>query len=178
MTDPVDLAGLIERCRRGDELAWRALVERFGRYVYAITRAYGLSDADAEDVFQEVFLRTWRHLGEIRGVEGLRPWIGQVTRRLCVDRRRAQARESPDEDAVLAVDPAADVFAALEQAMDLRDALATLPPDCQAVLDAFFCRDRSYAQISEELDIPSGTIASRISRCLARLRDRVLAPAG
>jgi DNA-directed RNA polymerase specialized sigma24 family protein len=46
-----------------------------------------------------------------------------------------------------------------------------LPEHCQEVLDRFFCRDQSYHEIGAALDIPSGTIASRISRCLARLRE-------
>ena len=53
----------------------------------------------------------------------------------------------------------------------MREALATLPGACQDILDRFFTRDQSYKTISEELDIPSGTIASRIARCLGRLRE-------
>ncbi len=55
---------LVGACRAGNEDAWALLVDRFSRYVYAIaTQAYRLADHDAEDVFQEVFARTYEHLG-------------------------------------------------------------------------------------------------------------------
>ena len=54
----------------------------------------------------------------------------------------------------------------------MREALAELSEECQEVLDRFFCRDESYRTIGNELGIPSGTIASRISRCLGKLRER------
>ena len=54
----------------------------------------------------------------------------------------------------------------------MRAALGSLSDECQEVLDRFFCRDESYRTIGDELGIPSGTIASRISRCLGKLRER------
>jgi len=52
----------------------------------------------------------------------------------------------------------------------VQEALRTLSADCREILDRFFCRDQSYNTIGELLDLPPGTIASRISRCLAKLR--------
>src|SRR5919201_5848992 len=92
-------ADLVARCRRGDQEAWNELVNRFSRYVYAITsRVYRLSPHDAEDVFQEVFARTFERLDELRDDAAVRPWIGTLTRRLCVDRLREGAREEPSEE--------------------------------------------------------------------------------
>ena len=53
----------------------------------------------------------------------------------------------------------------------MHDALTALPEHCQEILDRFFARDESYRAIGEALELPAGTIASRISRCLVRLRD-------
>src|SRR5919201_443357 len=89
----------VEVARDGDEAAWRQLVERFSRYVYAIAaQAFRLSPHDAEDVFQDVFARIYERLDSLRDDEALRPWIGQLTRRLCIDRLRAGAREQPAEE--------------------------------------------------------------------------------
>ena len=66
-----------------------------------------------------------------------------------------------------------DVVDRLEEAFDVRAELAILSEECQEVLDRFFCRDESYRTIGEALDLPPGTIASRISRCLGRLRERL-----
>src|SRR2546423_14432580 len=82
-------AELVAGCRAGDAAAWNELVERFSRYVYAIcVQAFRLSPQDAEDVFQEVFARVFEHLDRLRNDEAIRPWIAQLTRRLCIDRLR------------------------------------------------------------------------------------------
>jgi RNA polymerase sigma factor (sigma-70 family) len=163
-------ANLVARCRTGDEAAWTELVERFSRYVYAIcVQAFRLPEHDAEDVFQEVFARVYEKLETLREDEAFRPWVAQLTRRLCIDRMRSGSREEPAE--AVPETAADDVLGELEQSFDVHDALASLPESCQEILDRFFARDESYRTIGEALELPAGTIASRISRCLVKLRD-------
>jgi RNA polymerase sigma factor (sigma-70 family) len=164
-------AELVARCRLGDHEAWRELVERYSRYVYAITRTFSLREHDAEDVFQDVFARAYEHLRTLREDESFRPWLAQLTRRLAIDKLRAGSREQAAEES----EPEAteERLDELTEALDLREALAELPEHCQEILDRFFARDESYRTIAETLDLPAGTIASRISRCLARLRERL-----
>jgi RNA polymerase sigma factor (sigma-70 family) len=162
-------AQLVARCRGGDDDAWRELVERFSRYVYAIAvQAYRLPSSDAEDVFQEVFARAYENLSKLRDDSAIRPWLAQLTRRLCLDTIRASARTQPEES----VDPHGvdDTIARLDEALVVHEALATLPENCREILDRFFARDESYRHIGEALGLPAGTIASRISRCLLKLR--------
>ena len=164
-------ARLVARCREGDEAAWSELVNRFSRYVYAIIgQGFGLRAENAEDVFQEVFARAYQHLGRLREDEAIRPWIAQLTRRLCIDQLRSGSREqlSDEELEPAEVDETLDK---LEEALAVHEALAELPEHCQEILDRFFARDESYQTIGAALEIPSGTIASRISRCLARLKE-------
>ena len=165
-------AELVARCRSGDPDAWRELVERYSRYVYAITQAFRLSDADADDVFQDTFSRAYERLSSLRDDEAFRPWLASLTRRLCIDRLRAGAREQPFEDPDVEL-AAEDTLDQLTQAFDVHIALAELSDNCREILDRFFAKDESYRTIADALDLPSGTIASRISRCLARLRDRL-----
>jgi RNA polymerase sigma factor (sigma-70 family) len=164
-------AALVARCRTGDEGAWAELVNRFSRYVFAIaTHGFGLRADDAEDVFQEVFARTFQHLGRLRDDEAIRPWIAQLTRRLSIDRIRAGSRERlSDED----IEPPGtdETLEQLDEALAVRESLAELSESCQEILDRFFARDESYQTIGDALEIPAGTIASRISRCLAKLRE-------
>ena len=163
---------LVARCRAGDQQAWAELVERFSRYVYAISvQGFRLSEADAEDVFQEVFARAYEHLDGLRDDAAVRPWLGQLTRRLCIDRLRASARERPAAEEELEPAGSEETLALLEDAMTVHEALAETPEHCREILDRFFARDESYRTIGEALDLPPGTIASRISRCLARLRE-------
>jgi RNA polymerase sigma factor (sigma-70 family) len=162
-------AQLVARCRSGDQDAWHELVERFSRYVYAITvQAFKLPVHDAEDVFQEVFARAYEHLHKLRADEAIRPWLAQLTRRLCIDRLRAGSHEQPED--VVEPGDVDDTISKLDDALAVHEALAILPDRCQDILDRFFAKDESYRTIGEALDIPSGTIASRISRCLAKLR--------
>jgi RNA polymerase sigma factor (sigma-70 family) len=163
-------AQLVARCRAGDEEAWRELVDRFSRYVYAIAaQGFRLNDADAEDVFQEVFARAYERLPDLRDDEAIKPWLAQLTRRLCIDAHRASSREQPSEEE--AAEVLDDTLARLDEALALHEALALLPDHCQEILDRFFARDESYRTIGDALDIPAGTIASRISRCLVKLRE-------
>jgi RNA polymerase sigma-70 factor (ECF subfamily) len=163
-------AELVQRCRAGDDDAWRELVDRFSRYVYAIAvQGFRLPQQDAEDVFQEVFARAFERLSELRSDDAVRPWLAQLTRRLCIDRLRLNARDTPsgaepDEGEV------DDVLDQLDDAMAVRAALDKVGDPCREILDSFFCRDESYRTIGDRLDIPAGTIASRISRCLEKVR--------
>src|SRR6266480_3513543 len=91
-------ARLVALCRGGDEDAWSTLVDRFSRYVYAIAvQAFRLPEHDAEDVFQEVFARAYANLHKLRDDNAIRPWLAQLTRRLCLDTLRAGARVQPEE---------------------------------------------------------------------------------
>jgi len=164
-------AALVARCRSGDQAAWNELVERFSRYVYAIAvQAFRLPEHDAEDVFQEVFTRVYQHLDSLRDDEAVRPWIGQLTRRVCINRLRTSSREQPAETDLEVTDDE-DVIGRLDEAFSVHEALATLPEHCKEILDRFFARDESYRQIGDSLGLPAGTIASRISRCLVKLRE-------
>src|SRR5438094_10447023 len=103
VTETLSDSQLVQRCRAGDPEAWNELVERFSRYVYAIcVQGFRLREQDAEDVFQEVFARAYEHLDKLRDDAALRPWLAQLTRRLCIDRLRETARERPVPDEELA----------------------------------------------------------------------------
>lgn len=164
-------AQLVSRCRGGDEAAWNELVERFSRYVYAIAvQAFRLAPHDAEDVFQDVFARVYEQLARLRNDEAIRPWIGQLTRRLCIDRLRAGGREGPVDPNDLELEEVDETLSRLDEALTVQAGLDAVGDACREILDRFFCRDESYRAIGEALDLPAGTIASRISRCLSKLR--------
>jgi RNA polymerase sigma-70 factor (ECF subfamily) len=163
-------AELVARCRRGDQGAWRTLVERHAGLVNGVLRGvFRLESHDAEDVFQEVFTRAYLRLGTLRKEHALGSWIAQIARNAALDRLR---NPGPELSANGAVQERVfdEPFAALEEGLAVRTALARLPGPQQEILDRFFARDESYQTISAALDLPAGTIASRISRALAALR--------
>jgi RNA polymerase sigma factor (sigma-70 family) len=166
---------IVVRCRAGDAAAWNELVERFSRYVYAICiSGFRLTREDAEDVFQDVFAKTYVNLDKLRDDSAIRPWIAQLTRRACIDHLRS-TRATADEEVADIPDPV-DTLADLERALDVHDAMRTLGEVCNEILDRFFTQDESYRTIAEALEIQPGTIASRISRCLEKLRQAMEDP--
>jgi len=165
-------ADLVRRCREGDAEAWSELVERFSRYVYAVCmRGFGLARHDAEDAFQDVFTRVYTRLDTLRDDEAIRPWIAQLTRRVCLDRLAAGAREELTED--VSGESRDRTIEEIDEAFSVREALEEVGDPCRELLDRFFARDESYRTIGEALDLPSGTIASRISRCLGKMRSEL-----
>ncbi len=172
MLEALTDAELVQRCRAGDSEAWNTLVERFSRYVYAIcVKGFRLREEDAEDVFQDVFTRVYTHLDKLRDDAAVRPWIAQLTRRLCLDSIARSSKEQPASEQDF--EESSDDFAEIEDAFAVREAVTTLGEACQEILDRFFAQDQSYRTISAELDLPAGTIASRIARCLRKLREEL-----
>ena len=133
-------------------------------------QGFRLSEHDAEDVFQDVFARVYERLDSLRSDEAIRPWIAQLTRRLCIDRMRSGGREEATDE-IAEHGEEDETLARIDEAFAVREAMADVPEDCREILDRFFARDESYKTIGEALDLPAGTIASRISRCLAKLRE-------
>ena len=81
--------------------------------------------------------------------------------------------EEAAEDAFELPDELDESLLRLDEALTVHAALDRLSPDCHEILDRFFCRDESYRTISAQLELPSGTVASRIARCLSRLKDEL-----
>jgi len=170
-TARLDDAALAARCRAGDDEAWVELVRRFGRYVHGIAiGVFRLEQAAAEDVFQETMARVYTSLGTLRDDAALRAFIGTLTRRLCLDQLRVTRRLAvTDGD----VEPpgSEEAMSRLDEAMCIRAALDEVAPPCREILERFFCRGQSYAEIAAAMELPMGTVASRISRGLVRLRE-------
>jgi RNA polymerase sigma-70 factor (ECF subfamily) len=84
------------------------------------------------------------------------------------------SREQPQATALDVADHSEEPeLERIELALAVHAAMATLPEHCQEILDRFFAQEQSYHEISSALGIPMGTIASRISRCLTKLREQL-----
>ncbi len=163
---------LVKRCLAHDEEAWEILLDRYAGYIYAIAaHGFRLSPEQAEEVLQETALSMVQHLEAYRGTGPLRAWIGAVAAnaaRQYLRRQKPPAVLPPEMDV-------ADVtqellMAQAEEADAVHAALERLPPECRDVLTQAFYEERRYVDIAAALGIPEGTVASRIARCLARLR--------
>lgn len=186
LVDPItaqepDVAELAAGAARLDARAWEGLVNRYGRMVHSIARAHGLSEADAADVGQTVWLRLLEHRDRIRQPERVGGWLATTARNESLRVARQRQRTSPVEDLDLLglVDDASDSVSAVEaeeQASHLRAALATLPDQQQDLLHQLMADPRpSYVEVSTRLGIPMGSIGPTRQRGLRALRSKCLA---
>lgn len=172
-----ELSDLVAAARVGDESAWNQLVTRLAGLVWSITRGFGLSEHDALDVGQIVWLQLARNLDRIHEPERVGLWLATSTRRECVrllQRERRWERVDPIAGLADRADSAPsteDAVIAEERNHLLRSALTKLPTGCQALLRAFLCvPEPSYAEVAAALGMPQGSVGPRRKRCLQHLR--------
>jgi RNA polymerase sigma factor (sigma-70 family) len=178
MRDDPSVIDLVHRAQDGQQRAWDEIVERFAPLVWGICRRFRLSDIDAHDVGQNVWLRLVEHLAKLREPAALPGWIATTTRRECLRVQRSvweHEREQMEADVELAAeDEATQVdqwLLADERDRLIRKAFAQLQPRCQELL-AMLMKDPppAYAQISSSLHMPIGAIGPNRARCLDKLR--------
>jgi RNA polymerase sigma factor (sigma-70 family) len=172
------ITDLVTRAAKGDKHAWDALVERYIPLIWSICRKHRLSDADAEDVGQNVWLQLMHQLGKIRDPAALPGWLGTVTRRECL-RVMAATQRPPAAGYAISAEIIADEqsgtaeqeLLAAERHAALREAFAALPPSGQQLIALLLEEPPvSYAEISARLGIPAGSIGPTRRRCLDKLR--------
>lgn len=172
-------AELAMAAARGDDAAWKALVEQFSGLIWSVTRAYRLGSADAADVFQTTWLRLAEHIGRLDHPEYVGAWLATTARRESLRASRASARVVLTDDAVLGALEAGE--ATPEQAVLLSErsdllwrAFRTLPDRCQLLLRLLMASPApSYAEVAAALDRPVGSIGPTRARCLRLLREKL-----
>lgn len=172
---------LVERCRRGEDEAWREFVDRFGQRIYSVAYHFTLKREDAEELAQEIFLKIFENLHRYDGSFPLVAWIVSLSRNLCIDRYRRSKREKSfrfvSDEAVSPMltardDPAADALQK-ERARLLFSALAEIPEDLAEVLVLRDLDGLAYEEIGRALALPDGTVKSRLFRARAEVTRRI-----
>ncbi len=164
--DPI----LIQRCLRGDELAWGELVERYSRLVYSIPRRSGLSQEDAEDIFQNVFVIVLRELKTLRQQDRFSAWLITVTHRETVRWIKRQSRGGPVDD-VPDIPALEETLRQFEREEILRQAVDMLETRERAVIMALLSDEElSFDQLADTLHLPRGSIGYYRKRGLEHLR--------
>ena len=181
MSEPA--SDLVDRCRAGDEAAWRELVAHHTRKVFGIAyRFVGKVDA-AEDLTQEIFVKVYQSLERYRPAEGsFGTWLMTLARNHAIDdyrKRRQERSRRTDDPAVLEAFPsgADSPLLSLEKQDRVRlvhRGLRSLPPDLREPLILCDLKGLPYDEIASILDIPLGTVKSRINRGRLELARRLL----
>jgi RNA polymerase sigma factor (sigma-70 family) len=165
-------ADLVRACLEGNEAAWHELVDRFGRLVYTIPRRYGLTDADAQDVFQTVFTILYRKLDGVREPGRLAAWLIRTAHRECFRFARRSGTCGGLAETIEDVNAPADEQAALwERRHQIRQALRQLGGRCERLLTALFLApgQPSYDAIARQLGMKVGSIGPTRARCFRKL---------
>jgi RNA polymerase sigma factor (sigma-70 family) len=175
-------AALVADCRKGDQKAWDTLVDRFERLIYAIPRRAGLSEEQAADVFQEVFVTLLQKINEIEQPERIRSWIVTTAKFktwAVIRSRKGTYSPADDEEMELEISqfpdsaPLADqLLIELEEQHLIRTALETLEERCRTILSMIYLRNSpaSYAEVAEAIGTGETSISPLRSRCLKKLQ--------
>ena len=172
-----DVAWLVGRAAAGDMRAWERLVAQYARLIWSITAEFKLTETDAADVAQTTWLRLLEHIDRIDYPDRVGSWLAATARRECLRNLAARKRVvlSQDNDELsdaAALEPEIDErLLANERAKVVRDALARLPGRWQRLLEMLMADPPvPYAEISDQLGLPVGSIGPTRGRCLAQLR--------
>jgi RNA polymerase sigma-70 factor, ECF subfamily len=175
---PLEESELVERARRGDERAYREIVNAYQGIAFRTAYLFARNDADAEDAAQEAFVKAYRALGRFRRGAPFRPWLLQIVANEARNRRRSAGRRDALALRAAASEPSGEAapspeaaLLAREQREELLAALETLPQDQRDTIACRYFLDLSEEETAQVLGVRRGTVKSRTARALERLRE-------
>jgi RNA polymerase sigma-70 factor (ECF subfamily) len=180
---------LLAKLKGGDDSALAVLVERYRRPLFGYLHRLLGDAAEADDVFQETFLRVVKHLGRFEEGRRVRPWLyaiaGNLVKNVYRSRGYREKLSLDGEDreggslssrlAAMTVAPLEEAHAA-ERAEHVRDAVSKLAPLSRDALVLFYYQGLAYEEIAQTLEVPLGTVKSRIHNALAKLAGLLAGP--
>jgi RNA polymerase sigma-70 factor (ECF subfamily) len=168
---------LVIRCQLGEPAAFDELIHRWEEPLWRYARRVTGHDDAADDVTQDVWVRVIRGIGRLRDGERLRAWLFGIARRTLMDRLRVKYAAPPPSDVDVNVLAAVDAGAE-ELEADLaavQEELSRLPVTERDVLSLFYLEELSLQEVAEVLDVPVGTVKSRLFRARQLLRREMAA---
>jgi RNA polymerase sigma-70 factor (ECF subfamily) len=176
----LDVETLVDQCLSGDDAAWEQLVRENTRRVYGLCYRFTGRDSEAQDLTQDVFLRVYRALGSFRASEGaFTTWLTRLTRNLLIDHyRRTRNERVTDsieeqlprvEEGFVTVARPDSALAGKEASQLLQGALNKLSPELRETIIMRDLQEMEYREIATVLEIPEGTVKSRLNRGRAEL---------
>jgi RNA polymerase sigma factor (sigma-70 family) len=170
---------LVRECLSGSEEAWSLLIEKYKALIYSIPVKCGLPAHEAADVFQITCMELLVRLPELREPRALPQWLIQVAYHQCyVWKRRSQRLVSSELADVPEPEVPAIAETLVQQAHEeqiLRDAIATLTPQCRRLIELLFFEipSRPYREVAGELGLAAGSIGFIRQKCIERLRRKL-----
>jgi RNA polymerase sigma-70 factor (ECF subfamily) len=159
---------LVERCRRGDDNAFRELVDRYKQLVFALIARATRDRARAEDLAQDVFLRVYRGLPYFRGEARLSTWIYRIVANVCAQEDAGPTGVESIEDRPHGASDRQ--FSDLEVRDRLEKAIARLPSNYRFLIAAHYLEGVRYEDLAEAMNMPLGTVKTQLHRAKRQLR--------
>lgn len=180
---------LVERCVRGDNEAFNELIRRFEKQVYSLAYRLTGNHDDAEDVASEAFVRAYNAIRRFRGASALSTWLYRIVTNVYLDERKRRAAhpqssleeylDVPDGQVKRQIEdssPGPEEIAELaERSSVLQAAINSLPDFQKTMIVLFHIQELPYDEIAQILNMPVGTVKSRLNRARRALRDKLLA---
>jgi len=171
----------LERMARGDHEALAELYDRHSRLVYSLALRIIRDQGEAEDIVQEVFSQAWRQAGRYEARRGnVIAWLLNLTRSRAIDRLRGrQSRPEAASDSLLAIDipdltlPVDEQLSLEDRASRVRAAMKELSVLQRVAIELAFYEGLTHVEIAERLELPLGTVKTRIRQGLLKLKDRL-----
>lgn len=176
-----DDARIVKRCRAGEQAAWDELVDKYQRLIYAIPRRAGLTEEQAADVFQEVFVTLLEKIAAIEQPDRIRSWIVTTAKfKTWGVIRGSKGHYSPETEEEMEAEMAAirdnspladDMLIELEEQHLIRAALTKIEERCRTILSMIYLTDpsASYAEVAAAIGVGETSISPLRSRCLKKL---------
>jgi RNA polymerase sigma-70 factor (ECF subfamily) len=176
---------LMVMVKNGDQVAFGELMNRYEGRLYNYLKRITKNTADAEDIYQEAFLKVYRHAARFNPDGSFRPWLYRIATNLCMDllRKKTRRKETsletggPGEESALTVQDLspspADVSQRRERQAALAEAVEELPDKQRTVFLLARYEGLPYAEISDVLEVPLGTVKSRMNTAVNTLMKRL-----
>ncbi len=165
---------LVERCLQGDDAAWETVVSSYGKRIYNLSYRYTNRRDEAEDLTQEILIRVYQNLKSYRSEAGsFQNWILRVARNLIIDhyrqvRRYPQAGGSEELETMNITDDKIPnpqrAAEQMEASRFLQDGLQSISPELKEAIILRDIEGMTYQDIADLLNVPEGTVKSRINR--------------
>jgi RNA polymerase sigma factor (sigma-70 family) len=169
---------LVRECRKGNQVAWSALIEKYKNLIFSIPIKFGLPREDAADIFQAVCVDLLSSLPKLREPKAIAKWLMQTSFHKCLRWKKDRLNPVDDLEALDGGRTAnteelpEEMLYQVQREQSVREAMAALPPRCGRMVSMLFFDDppRPYQEVAKELGIASGSIGFIRGRCLRKMR--------
>jgi RNA polymerase sigma-70 factor (ECF subfamily) len=174
----MNIGEIVQQCKNGNYEAWNMIVDRYAKTIYNLALNFFNNREDAEDITQDVFLKVYNNIDKFREDKSFNSWLVKLSTNYCIDHwrksKRSAKRVDLSDDLMKTEHTPEDSAVKEYDVANLRNKMSDLDPDLRLLLIMRDIQNHSYQEIAEILNLPLGTIKSRINRARIRLAKKFM----